>query len=103
MTPKLWTWVEGVTRYPSMVREKPISPGFGFVVDDNDFGFIAVWFQEVSLQLGFDIGEAICQGDGGGRCEGFSGEVELCVIGIAVNLEAMVAYNLSKGEHIEDK
>ncbi len=33
---------------------------------------------------------------------GFGGDVELDVIGIAVEMEAMSTYDVSKGEHVED-
>ncbi len=35
--------------------------------------------------------------------DGFSGDVELDVIGVAVEVETMSTYDVAKGEHVEDE
>ena len=44
MIPRLWTWVEGVTVEPSMLREGLGGAGEGVWADEEDFRFIAVEF-----------------------------------------------------------
>ena len=39
----------------------------------------------------------------GGRSDGLGGNVKLGVIGIAVKVETVVAYDVSKGKHVEDE
>ena len=39
----------------------------------------------------------------GGGGDGCGGEVELCVVGVAVEMEAMAAEDLTKGKDVEDK
>ena len=38
-----------------------------------------------------------------GSSDGFDGDIELGVIGIAVGIETMVTYDVTKGEHVKDK
>ena len=39
----------------------------------------------------------------GGSGDGFGWEVQLCIIGVAVEVEAMAAEDLSKGENVYDE
>ena len=46
---------------------------------------------------------ASVEGRVGGSSDGLGGEVELSIVGITVNLEAMAAEDLSKWEHVQDE
>lgn len=62
----------------------------GFGADDQDFRFVAVEFDKVSLHPGFNIHEAVYEDGVSGISNGVGGNVELCVVGITVEMEAMV-------------
>ena len=77
--------------------------GEGFGTDDQDFRFIAVEFEEVHLHPVFNVSQTGDDGSNGGVRDGFDGEVELCVVRVAVEPEAMTAEDLSEGEEVQNK
>jgi hypothetical protein len=76
--------------------------GEGIRTNDEDFGFIAVEFEEVVLHPSFNISQAGGESGVGGSSDGFGGEVQLGVVGITVKMEAMAAEDLTKGENVDD-
>ena len=75
----------------------------GFWAKDYDFSFIAVEFEEVVVQPGFYVGEAVGEGGENSWSDGFGGDVELSVVRIAVKVKSMAADDVAKWEHIEDE
>jgi len=73
----------------------------GFVVDDKDFRCVAIEFEEDVLHLGLYIREVVADGGVGNVCDGFGGNVKLCVVGVAVKVETVVAYDVANGEQVE--
>jgi len=70
--------------------------GFGCIVvlvdvDDQDFGFVAVEFEEVGLHPVLYICDAVA----GGGCDGFAGDVKLCVVGVAIMTRQSKYWHLS--------
>jgi len=62
--------------------------------------FFAVELKEIGVHPGFIVSEAIGDSGVGGRGDGFSGDVELNIIGIAVKIETMVANDIAKGKQV---
>ena len=52
---------------------------------------------------GFYVGEAVGEGGENSWSDGFGGDVELSVVGIAVKVKSMAADDVAKWEHIEDE
>lgn len=50
------------------------------------------------MHPGLNICEAVCEGGVSDSSDGFGGDVELGVVGIRVEMEAMVAYGMTKGK-----
>lgn len=74
-----------------------------FGTNDDDFSFVRVEFEEVGLKPGFYFIDAVGEGRVSGKSDGFGGDVELNVIGKAVELESMTADYLTKGENVQDE
>ena len=77
--------------------------GEGIRTNDEDFGFIAVEFEEVVLHPGLNISQAGGESGVGGSSDGFGGEVQLGVVGTTVEMEAVAAEDLTKGENVYDE
>lgn len=72
----------------------------GFWTKDDNFNFIVVEFEKVVAHPGFNICQAVGEGGKDSWSDGFSGDVELDVIGVAVELKSMAAYNVTEWKHV---
>lgn len=95
-TVKGWRQGEGVDSEGETVNG--FSDGFG--TDDDHVCFFAVELKEIGVHPGFNVSEAVGDSGVGGRGDGFSGDVELNIIGIAVKVETMVANDIAKGKQV---
>lgn len=95
-TVKAWRQGEGVDSEGETVNG--FSDGFG--TDDDHVCFFAVELKEIGVHPGFNVSEAVGDSGVGGRGDGFSGDVELNIIGIAVKVETMVANDIAKGKQV---
>ena len=77
--------------------------GEGIWTNDDYFRFVTVEFEKVVLHPVFYFSQAGGEGGVGGSSDGFRWEVQLCVIGVAVKVEAMAAEDLTEGEDVNDE
>lgn len=77
--------------------------GDGVWADDEDLRLVAVEFQKILLHPRFQVAKAGCEGGVDGRGDGFGGEVELGIISITVEAEAMAPEDFTKGKDVEDE
>ncbi len=75
----------------------------GFGADEQGLGFIAVELQEVPAHPAPDVSQA--GGEGGRRdgSGGFGGNVDLCVISVAVKMDPMMTEDCAQGEEVDDE
>ncbi len=75
----------------------------GFGADEQGLGFIALELQDVPAHPALDVFQA--GGEGGGRdgSSGFGGDVDLCVIGVAVKMDPMMTEDCAQGEEVDDE
>ena len=57
----------------------------------------------VCIQVLMSVRQAVSVESLGDGSDGFGGEIELCVIGIAMKVEAVAAEYVTKGEHVENE
>lgn len=74
-----------------------------FGSDNKKFCFFAIEFEKVVVHPGFNISEAVCDGGDNDWGDGFGRDVDLCVVGIAVKAESMVAKDVTEGKHVDDE
>lgn len=95
-TVKGWRQGEGVDSEGETVNG--FSDGFG--TDDDHVCFFTVELKEIGVHPGFNVSEAVGDSGVGGRGDGFSGDVELNIIGITVKVETMVVNDIAKGTQV---
>lgn len=73
----------------------------GCGVDDEDVRYLGVQFDIFCIKdlISVRLIVADCGESGGGFC----GDVQLDIVNITVKLQAVVADNISKWEHVEDE
>lgn len=75
----------------------------GFGADEQGLSFATIELQEVPAHPAPDILKTGGEGGGGKGSGGFGGDVDLCVISIAVKMDPMVTEDCAQGEKINDE
>ncbi|KAI3363777.1 hypothetical protein L3Q82_001210 [Scortum barcoo] len=68
-----------------------------------EYGGGAVKSEEVDLHPGFNFSEAVGQSVVDISSDGFSGDVQMAITGVAVEVKAMLTYDVSKGDNVDDE
>lgn len=75
----------------------------GFGADEQGLCFATIELEEIPAHPAPDVLKAGGKGGGGKSSGGFGGDIDLCIIGIAVKVDPMMTEDCAQGEEIDDK
>ena len=82
------------------MREKLNGFSDGFGTNDDHVCLVAVKFKRIGVHPGFNVSKAVGESGVDGGVDGFGGDVEVDIIGIAVKVKTMVANDVAKGKQV---
>ena len=97
----MWGWRQG-----GVVDSDPEVMGVlcqGFRADEHEVRFIVFELEEVGLHPGLNISVAIGQGGGYSCGDGFGRDVDLDIIGVAVEVKTMFVYDISEWQDAKEE
>ena len=105
MTPRLFTWAANGMGKPSMMMcdAGVICELVRVDLEPMSRASVTVKLQEVPAHPAPDVLKAGGEGGWGEGSGGFGGNVDLCVIGVAVKINLMVTEDFAQGEEIYDE
>lgn len=70
---------------------------------DEEFCFVTVKFEKIAVHPGFYFNEAVCDSGSDSWGNGFCGDIDLGIVGIAVKVKSVVTNDVAKREHVDNE
>ena len=74
-----------------------------FGASEEEFSFVCIELEKIVGEPSFYCGDAVFDVSEGWVCDGFGGEIELGVVGVAVKVQIEIADDVTKGKDIADE